>query len=228
LIPVVLDKCEVPQALQSTVWVRIKDLANYDDEFNSIVAAIYEHRAKPLLGEPPTYTRTKIEEISNLTKVDSLILKLACEYAVERGHRYVIDVNQIIERAKAFDIPQSEAVESLQLLYEQSFIEPQLALGGDLPFPTFTITIYGFDEYARAYIEDYGTLIESVALQLINFNKKDNASVAAALQKPRMLVDHVLNVLMQRGLIRADEYNEGLIYIFEVSTNLKRMLRQVT
>jgi hypothetical protein len=223
LIPVVIDKCEVPQSLQSTLWVRIKDLANYDREFESIVAAIYEHREKPPLGQPPTYTRTQLEEIPNLTRVDSLILKLACEYAIERGHRYVLDVNQVIERAKPFDVPQSEVLESLQILHEQSFIEPQLVFGGELPFPTFTITIYGFENYARAYVDDYNTLIQSVALQLINFNQKDNSSIAAALDKPRMLVDHVLNVLMQRGLIKADEYNEGLIYVFEVSTHLKRM-----
>lgn len=228
LIPVVLDKCEVPQALQSTVWVRIEDLANYDNEFNSIVAAIFEHREKPLLGQPPTYTRTKIEEISNLTKIDSLILKLACEYAIERGHRYVIDVNRIIERAKPFDVPQSEVLESLQILHEQLFIDPQLVIGGDLPFPSFTITIYGFDEYARTYVEDYNALVESVALQLINFDKKNNSSIALALDKPQMLVDHVLNIFMQQALIKADEYNEGLIYIFEVSTKLKRMLKQVT
>jgi hypothetical protein len=228
LIPVVLDKCEVPQALQSTVWIRIEDLANYDNEFNSIVAAIYEHREKPPLGQPPTYTTTKIEEISNLTKVDGLILKLACEYAIERGHRYVIDVNQIIERAKRFDVPHSETLESLQVLHEQYFVEPQLVLGGDLPFPSFTITTYGFEEYANAYVDDYGTLIDSVALQLINFDKKDNSSITSALDKPQMLVDHVLNIFMQRGLIKADELNGGLIYIFEVSTKLKRMLKRVT
>src|SRR2546423_5840391 len=30
LIPVVIDDCEVPEALRSTVWVRIGDLSNFD------------------------------------------------------------------------------------------------------------------------------------------------------------------------------------------------------
>src|ERR1043165_5720806 len=32
LIPVVIDDCQVPEALQSTVWVKIKDLNNYEAE----------------------------------------------------------------------------------------------------------------------------------------------------------------------------------------------------
>ncbi|HEX3185777.1 MAG TPA: toll/interleukin-1 receptor domain-containing protein [Pyrinomonadaceae bacterium] len=226
LIPVVLDNCEVPQSLQSTVWVRIEDLTNYDKEFDSIVAAIYEHREKPPLGQPPAYTRTQLEEIPNLTRVDNLILKLVCECAIERGHRYVLDVQEIIDRAIAFDVPRSEVIESLQMLHEQLFIEPHFAIGGDLPFPSFTITLYGFDEYARAYVHDWRTFSESVALQLINFERKDNTSIIAALNRPQMLVDHVLNVFTQNGWIKAEEYNEGLIYIFEVSTKLKRKLKQ--
>lgn len=53
LIPVVIDDCDVPEALQSALWVKIKDLNNYEAEFESIVRAIYEHREKPPIGAPP-------------------------------------------------------------------------------------------------------------------------------------------------------------------------------
>lgn len=79
LIPVVLDDCRVPEALQSTAWVRIKNPNNYDAEFDSIVRAIYDHREKPKLGSAPTYTTTAVDLIPNLTRVDTLVFKLSCE-----------------------------------------------------------------------------------------------------------------------------------------------------
>src|ERR1700723_844879 len=36
IIPVVIDECEVPEALQSTVWQRIPNLHSYDSEFDRI------------------------------------------------------------------------------------------------------------------------------------------------------------------------------------------------
>src|SRR5688572_2273204 len=33
VIPVVIDDCEIPEALKSTLWERINDLDNYDESF---------------------------------------------------------------------------------------------------------------------------------------------------------------------------------------------------
>lgn len=57
LIPVVIDDCEVPESLRSTVWQRIENLEEYGTEFDRIVAAIYGHRGDKLeLGPPPEYS----------------------------------------------------------------------------------------------------------------------------------------------------------------------------
>ncbi|MDT7542785.1 MAG: hypothetical protein QOE33_2689 [Acidobacteriota bacterium] len=225
LIPVVIDDCQVPEALQSTVWERVNDLNNYDTELERIVRAIYEHREKPPIGAPPAYAQTVIDTIPGLTKVDSLMFKLACETAIEDGHRYVINVEKVIEKAKNFDIPKDEAFESLTLLHERYYIEPHFVMGGEFTFYSFNINTSGFDEYARIYIDGYDNIFASVAFQLVNEDKDTNESIIEALKQPQMIVDHVLNVLKDRGLIKAEELNGGYIHIFEVSTELKRMLR---
>jgi hypothetical protein len=53
LIPVVLDECDIPEALHSTIWQEIKDLDNYELEFQRILNAIFERNSRPPLG-PPT------------------------------------------------------------------------------------------------------------------------------------------------------------------------------
>ncbi len=53
IIPVVIDACEVPEALQSTIWQRIDDLQQYDDAFQRILDAVFDRSPKPPLGEKP-------------------------------------------------------------------------------------------------------------------------------------------------------------------------------
>ena len=76
LIPVIIDECEVPEALHSIAWVRIKDFHNYDNEFERIVMSIYGYSDKPALGATPMYTQTTIDVLPDLTKTDSLVMKL--------------------------------------------------------------------------------------------------------------------------------------------------------
>ncbi len=123
LIPVVIDDCQVPEALQSTVWEKIKDLDSYEAEFESIVHAIYEHREKPPIGMPPSYARTIVDVVPGLTKVDSLIFKLACEDAIGIGYLFIGDVDTLLEKAKSFDIPEEEYYESLEILDSREYIK---------------------------------------------------------------------------------------------------------
>lgn len=44
VIPVVIDDCDVPEALRSTVWQRITDLENYDAEFQRNENCIFSRR----------------------------------------------------------------------------------------------------------------------------------------------------------------------------------------
>src|SRR5688572_11441747 len=72
LIPVVLDDCEIPEALQSSVWERILDFNSYDAEFERIVMSIYGDYDKPPLGEVPRYALTILDTVPGIDKVDSI------------------------------------------------------------------------------------------------------------------------------------------------------------
>ena len=60
VIPVVIDDCEVPEALRSTVWERIRDINNYESELDHIISSIYGHAQKPSLGSPPKYLEFRL------------------------------------------------------------------------------------------------------------------------------------------------------------------------
>lgn len=85
LIPVILDDCSVPEALRSTVWIRINDTSSYDAEFEQITRAIFDFRDKPAIGTPPAYTSAVIDAIPGLTKTDTLVFKLVGDEALKKG-----------------------------------------------------------------------------------------------------------------------------------------------
>jgi len=83
VIPVVIDDCEVPEALQSILWEKITDLQNYDTELNRIVSSIYGYSQKPALGPPPKYTKLSINALPGLTQIDTAIFKVICEMSLD-------------------------------------------------------------------------------------------------------------------------------------------------
>jgi hypothetical protein len=114
LIPIVLDDCNVPEVLNATVWERIYNLADYQSEFDRIVAAINGTTDKPPLGPAPAYTKPFLTSIGGLTKMDSLVLKIACEQALETGSDFINTAQTYT--ANKLGIPASELHDSMEVL----------------------------------------------------------------------------------------------------------------
>jgi len=221
LVPVVIDDCQVPECLQSTVWEKIKNLGNYEAEFNRIVKSIFDQRDKPPIGRPPTYSQTEIDVLPGLTKVDSIVFKLSCEKAIENSHRHV-NTECILEQGSSLDIPPEEFFEALEILDRKGYIKARRNAGvRGIPF--FSITFYGFDKYARVYMDNYDSVLKSVVSQIVNHNKKDISPISASLNQPQMIVDYFFEVLERNGHIKLTKHLSGT-RIWDVSPELRRML----
>ncbi len=103
LIPVILDNCDVPEALHSTVWVPINDMTVYDAELELVVRAIFEFRDKPAIGASPAYISTGVDVIPGLTQVDSLVFKLSGEEALKKGTGMAYE-ERLFEKTRAYDL----------------------------------------------------------------------------------------------------------------------------
>jgi hypothetical protein len=163
-----------------------------------------------------------IDILPGLTEVDSLVMKLSCEKAIEIGDQF-IDTKSILAQAKSLGIHPEEFFETLEILDKRGYIEATRVHEGNIPL--FSITVYGFDKYARIYLDDYDSVIESVAFQIVNFNNVDNKSISTSLNQSQMIVDHIFDVLENKGLIRLSKTFDG-VHIWDVSPELKRMLRK--
>ncbi len=225
IIPIVIDSCEIPTALQATHWLRIDDLNSYEEQLDRIVMAIFGHSSKPAVGSSPVYASTSLDVVPGLTWVDSLVLKLSVEIAIEEEQGKHIDVPDVIERALTFEVPEDEVLESLEVLDRNGYhIEAKLS-GGGRRYHYFEITTYGFEEYARVYLPDYEDLIMSVASQIINYDKKNNKEIYEAVKQPKFIIDSILDVMKARGWIRIAYAIGGWRHVSEVSAEMKRALK---
>lgn len=242
IIPIVLDNLaggEMPIALKPILYIRIPDLQNYDAELKRIIDTIYGYSDKPALGPAPAYIQNPIAQVPGLSRIDSLLLKMVGDKAIENGHRFNIDTQEMLSQAEQQNLSPYQFYESLTMLDDSHLLElkrssypepndPKLRemVRGGVPF--FSITLDGFEKYAKTYIPEYKTIVRDVLLQIVNESKKDSASIAEAIKQPLIVVEHVLELLDQRGEIRIlQEFNGGITTRFmNPSPRLRRRLEQ--
>jgi hypothetical protein len=223
LIPLVIDECEVPEALKSTLRERIDDLNSYQKSFDRIVASIFGATDKPPLGAAPEYTRSFSSTIGGLSKLDSLVLRLSCENAMERNDKMINPTSLFLKDDKPI-VPEQELADAFEMLDHGGYIELFRTIGAGLSH--YTITTHGFDAYARECIPGYEGLVSDIVSALVNKGLQDNRTIAEALVLNTLLVDHVFDVLETNGHIKQAKMIGGLRRVFNISPALRRALRQ--
>jgi hypothetical protein len=221
LIPVVIDDCEVPQALKSTLWEKIADLANYDDSFHRIVNAILGRTDKPDLGSLPAYVKAVLPPIEGLTQNDNLVLKRACEHLLDGGSR-LIDIDTLCPADSPATLPKEVLTESLQILDQSRHIELRKVIFG--PASIFHVTAYGFEVYCDRYVANYGDVQKQIAAEIVNNGIKHAAKLVQAIGQPIYFVLHVLAKLELHGHIQLSNENTENKQITMVSPSLARAL----
>jgi len=222
IIPIVLDNCNVPECLQSTIWENINDCKNYEENFNRILNSIFGVNEKPSLGEAPSYVTTKINTIQGLHKIDTLTFTEACQKVLSKSDNSV-SLSEIYDDLKAKDISDEDISESLEVLDSKGYIKATKVLSGLIPF--FTITTYGFEEYAQTNIANYDSKVNDICLKLINHSLDKNVDVADMTKYPLALVNHVFELLENKGFIKMVKAIGGLYLITYTSPEFRRMFR---
>ena len=221
LIPIVLDNCTVPEALKSTLWESISNLSAYDKSFERVLAAITGVRDKPALGTLPAYATATTTPIEVLATVDNLVLKAASELALKNGHEFIegMDLRGVEEVS---DLPEQELRDSLDILEGTGLIQVTRLTGAGLP--SFRLLPLGFQRYAQAYISDYETRINDIAVAIVNNNLQDNKLIAQHIKLRQFFVDHALCILEYRNYLTLSRSICGYISVIDVSAKLRREL----
>jgi hypothetical protein len=224
LIPVIIDDVEIPEALRSTVYQRILDLNDYEAELDRIVRAIFDDRNQPALGDPPGYARTIA--LPGLYPTDTRVLQVAGDIALETNQQLVAS-QDVLERVEPEGIGEEALLESLQVLEEQGFVDVAKTMArGIAGMSAFTITLFGLEKYATAFVPGYDELTMKVIAQLVNGSERTDGGIAREIDTTRLLVEHVLDMLDAQGLVRLTKMSGPTTYVFDVSPQLVRLLQE--
>jgi hypothetical protein len=222
LIPVVLDDCEIPECLHSTIWQKIPNLGNYEEPFNRILSAIYDHREKPTLGEVPEFARTAMPLVSGHTRSDSIILKIACEIGLTKDSLFAVNTKEVLEGASLLGISEAVVWDSLEVLDHKGLTKLHRVLGG-LP-PNLEVTTSGLERFAETYVADYETIKTQVVASLVNNNMRNVVEIATKLGVSVPMIKHIFRLLEMNGYVKVSREYGPPQRICNVSPTLKRLL----
>ena len=222
LIPVIIDECEIPTCLLTTVWEKISDLSSYDESYKRIELAILGKTDKPLLGESPRYARENIERIADLSEQDSLIFKLTSEICIETSSKFTMAYN-VIQKGIELGLSNESVLESLEILGQNGLLT--IPNRGNSPLFSMSMTVFGLGLYYQHYRSSYSKEIKDISFLLVNKDIANNDILCKETKLPKFLVDHILDLLESNGLINTSKAFGGYCYITRVSASLKRKMQ---
>lgn len=223
LIPVVIDECDVPESLRSTVWQKIDRLDDYSQSLQRILSAIFDVSDKPAIGKPPARFSGATPLIFGLTRVDDLVLREIARLQIEENNGLVM-FDRLCTEPTLTDVPQQELLDSLEILGQKYLITIVRVMGA--PLSHVVLTDFGFQQFAEAYVPDYNEVVARIAALLVNENVCQNEELASRTNRPVGFVNFVLNLMTSNGHIKMSKYMGGQSHVWQISPSLKRALQQ--
>lgn len=223
LIPIVIDECEVPESLRSTVWQKVTSLDDYRQSLQRILSAIFDFNDKPAIGKPPTRFAGTEPLISGLTRVDGLVLREIARLQIEQN-KGLVTFDQICAESTLSEVPHQELLDSLEILGQKYLIKISYVLGA--PLSHVVLTVFGFQQFAEAYVPDYTDVVARIAALLVNENVCRNEELACRIQRPVGFVDFVLSLMESNNHIKMSKYIGGQSQVWQISPSLRRALQQ--
>lgn len=224
IIPVIIDKCEVPEALKTTLYEKITDLNSYEENLARIISSIFGVSDKPPIGSAPSFTNLDIKDIDGISPQDNLVLKLSGDYLVEHTESHV-NPKEVFNKNSSYFSSEEAFIESLEVLDGDGYISLLPVIGSSPINNHFTVTLKGFDLYANTYITDYSKITYNIVASIVNENMMENQQIAKALNLNVVIVDHILDLLENNNFIQLSKTIGVLSHIYNVSPKLKRLLK---
>lgn len=225
IIPLVIDDCEIPGALQSTLWLRIPDLEHYDNEFAKILDVIFDRSSKPPLGAPPPRFTDSKPTIPNLSALDERIFRAIGQRAIAtNGPGDMRDAREFLHDPAFAGVAEQEFFDSIAMLEDQELIATEKMM----PAVCFVrLSAAGFKQYSEHCIDGYGELAKRLGALLINEpDVYECKPIAERLGQPIGLVNFMLDSLADAHQIILQKYPLMRWEVVEVLPGLRRAMKE--
>lgn len=132
LFPIAIDsEVKFPDSLRDTFHKRIKDINNYDEEFNDLLCDIFGKSRKPKLGEKPKFL--SITPFEDLEIEDTLILSELGVFFKGEYSCHNISWERFKELISSYNFSDELILSSLDFLRIKGYVEFRLTTDSHIP-----------------------------------------------------------------------------------------------
>ena len=225
LIPVVIDDCEVPQVLQATAWLRVRDLADIDGAVEIVTRAVFDHREKPQIGPPPTYAADTYRSLPDLSATEAYVLIEAAKWTIDNDE-YIIDPTKMFLGGATNEIQPDALGDLIEYLDQMGYVKAHKHLGRG-PYQ-FRVTPEGIEVYLANLFPDYDAVIARTIGILVNENVTLAREIAKRLDVPHRVIKHVFQRLEADDHVLLSKSLGSDSHAVLVKPSLEAVARQVT
>ena len=213
IIPVVIDQCEIPEALAATLWQRVDDLEHYDDAFQRILDAIFDRSTKPPVGRAPERLTDVEAKLPSLRGTDQRVLREIYAQQIAGEPAWLSDL--------VVGLSRDDVADSVEVLDEQGYLLVDAPGDGNL---MIQLSTDGFSRCADVFESDYKARLRALSALLVNEGIEDNTVLAQRLGEGQPFVNFMLDVLEKVGHVATMKFAMGRWEVRVVSPQLKRTL----
>jgi len=218
IIPIVLDNCEVPEALKHLLWETVHDPAKFDSTLDRVVNEIFERSAKPPLGAAPVYFgATSTRQIGGLTTADSVTLEALYKAFLSQPGSYV-DASELKSTMQKDGLGEDVVSDSLAVLEHKGYAEGFHTMSGP---GHFRLTSHGVSAVLG---ETEAGLIRAVGFRILNDGLQKAVEIAASIDQLLPLVEHAIERLDEGGHLLVSKYISEPPTVISAYPTLRRYL----
>ncbi|MDE3206334.1 MAG: hypothetical protein KGQ66_19160, partial [Acidobacteriota bacterium] len=191
-----------------------------------VVRSVYGKTDKPPLGRAPSYAQSQSVDVPGLDRVDSLVLKAIGDEAIRDSGVHFQTEQFLGQITQALEVSEHQAIESLEVLDADGYIEIARTIGTGLPsMAHFRLTDAGLEVYATTFVDGYDGIRQAVLSRLAGWptDQGTDEELAGQAEVPRLLALHILKQLDARSLLHLSQPLGPWAYFHSISPKLRRM-----
>lgn len=224
IIPVVIEGCEIPVALNHLKRISIRDLANCDGQIREIANEIHGFSEKPEVRRPPRHVEVEaVDYLPDLTKLDNLVFATLCRSFFANNSYGVFLTKGAYDEMIALGYTDDQVTESIELLLERGHLYDPGRVLGNSRILYVRMSLSSADVFMRDYIEDYEQCAMSVVAAIVNDELQGYDDITEKTGLSLDVVSYLVELLESKGLVEVNHSSSGG-FVWSVSTSLKRKL----
>ena len=149
IIPIRIDDCEVPVALQATAWINIALESDYDTEFHKVLSSVFGKPTKPPIGARPTVFR-EIDLVGSYSLEETKILEFIVKQQREKNFDYI----GLTQFREAFpDLPAEVINDAIEVFESDGILKVYREMGtAPFTFSFLELRSLGWVQYASHFL----------------------------------------------------------------------------